>query len=120
MVHFPCGQFPKQRTAILALVRSSSRRQSRFNTGTFTISNLGMFDVAQFDAILPVGQGAILAIGSSKKTVVPIDNAVLGVGVVKQMTVTITCDHRHISGADAAKFLNDLKAFIEAPKSLTK
>ena len=77
-----------------------------------------MFDVAQFDAILPPGQGSILAIGSSKKTVVPMDNALLGVGVVKQMTVTITCDHRHISGADAAKFLADLKTIIEAPKVL--
>jgi len=79
-----------------------------------------MFDVAQFDAILPVGQGSILAIGSSKKTIVPLDNAVMGMGIVKQMTVTITCDHRIISGADAAKFLNDLKLVIENPTPLAK
>lgn len=74
--------------------------------GTFTISNLGMFGVAQFDAILPPGTGSILAIAASTPKVVQLKNGHFG--VQKSMTVTITCDHRHIYGADAAEFLKDL------------
>ena len=74
--------------------------------GTFTISNLGMFGVAQFDAILPPGTGSILAIAASTPKVVQLKNGHFG--VQKYMTVTITCDHRHIYGADAAEFLKDL------------
>jgi pyruvate dehydrogenase E2 component (dihydrolipoamide acetyltransferase) len=74
--------------------------------GTFTISNLGMFGVAQFDAILPPGTGSILAIAASTPKVVQLKSGHFG--VQKSMTVTITCDHRHIYGADAAEFLKDL------------
>jgi hypothetical protein len=74
--------------------------------GTFTISNLGMFGVAQFDAILPPGTGSILAIAASTPKVVQLKTGHFG--VQKSMTVTITCDHRHIYGADAAEFLKDL------------
>jgi pyruvate dehydrogenase E2 component (dihydrolipoamide acetyltransferase) len=74
--------------------------------GTFTISNLGMFGVSQFDAILPPNTGSILAISASLPKVVPLSSGYLG--VKKSMMVTITCDHRHIYGADAANFLKDL------------
>ncbi len=70
-----------------------------------------MFGVSEFGAILPPGMGAILAIGSSIPTVVP--NADGGTKVVKEMTVTITCDHRHIYGADAALFLKSLGELLE-------
>ncbi len=75
-------------------------------SGTFTISNLGMFGVQQFDAILPPGTGSILAIAAALPRVVQQKNGHFG--VQKSMTVTITCDHRHIYGADAAEFLKDL------------
>jgi len=84
-----------------------------YNSGTFTISNLGMFGVSQFDAILPPGQGSILAIGGTQEAVVPDKQAVLGLKVVKQMTVTLTCDHRQIYGADAALFLKALANIME-------
>lgn len=74
--------------------------------GTFTISNLGMFGVQQFDAILPKEMGCILAIASATPKVVQLKNGHFG--VQKTMTVTVTCDHRHIYGADAAMFLKDL------------
>lgn len=74
--------------------------------GTFTISNLGMFGVTEFGAILPPGTGSILAISASTPKVVQLKNGYLG--VQKSMIVTITCDHRHIYGADAAEFLKDL------------
>lgn len=114
------GDLSKLWKELVGKAKAKTLSPDEYTTGTFTISNLGMFDVAQFDAILPVGQAAILAIGSSKPTVVPMDGALLNVGVVKQMTVTITCDHRIVGGAEAASFLNDLKSAIEAPLGLTK
>ena len=91
---------------------------AEYSSGTFTISNLGMMDVAQFDAILPPGQGAILAIASSKVVPIPMPGAALGVGLQKQMTVTITCDHRIIGGAEAATFLKDFATAVENPAAL--
>ena len=83
--------------------------------GNFTISNLGMFGVDCFDAILPPGQGAILAVGASKPTVVPVNGMI---GVKTLMTVNLTADHRHINGDVAAEFLKTLKAVVEDPKDL--
>lgn len=80
-------------------------------SGTFTISNLGMFGVQQFDAILPHGLGSILSIAASKPRVIMDKDGNLK--TVKVMTVTITCDHRHIYGADAAEFLKDLANLLE-------
>lgn len=65
-----------------------------------------MFGVQQFDAILPPGTGSILAVSAAHPKVVQLKNGHFG--VQKSMTVTITCDHRHIYGADAAEFLRDL------------
>ena len=84
---------------------------AEYSSGTFTISNLGMFGVQQFDAILPPGTGSILAIAASTPKVVQLSNGYYGVR--KSMTVTITCDHRHIYGADAAEFLKDLADLLE-------
>jgi pyruvate dehydrogenase E2 component (dihydrolipoamide acetyltransferase) len=84
---------------------------AEYSSGTFTISNLGMFGVSQFDAILPPGTGSILAIAASTPKVVQQPNGYFGVR--KSMTVTITCDHRHIYGADAAQFLKDLADLLE-------
>ena len=84
---------------------------AEYSSGTFTISNLGMFGVQQFDAILPPGTGSILAIVASTPKVIQTKDGKLT--VQKSMTVTITCDHRHIYGADAAEFLKDLAELIE-------
>lgn len=84
---------------------------AEYNSGTFYISNLGMFGVHQFDAILPAGVGSILSIAGSKPKVVQQKNGYFG--VKKTMMVTLTCDHRHIYGADAAEFLKDLADIIE-------
>jgi len=82
-----------------------------FTTGTFTVSNLGMFGVSSFVSILPPNTGAIMAVAASTPTAVLQKNGMMG--MVKMMTVTVTCDHRHIYGADAAKFLQDLADIIE-------
>ncbi len=103
------------------LVERSRLKQlqpQEYNSGTFTLSNLGMFGVDRFDAILPPGQGSILAIGASRPQVVATDDGLMGVR--RQMQVNITCDHRIIYGADAAAFLQDLAKLIETePQSLT-
>ncbi|CAM9923557.1 unnamed protein product, partial [Hapterophycus canaliculatus] len=67
--------------------------------------------VSEFAAILPSNMGAILAIGGSLPTVVQKEDG--SIGTVKEMTVTITCDHRHIYGADAAMFLGGLADLME-------
>lgn len=97
--------------------RAKKLAPDEFTTGTFTISNLGMFGVDSFDAILPVGTAAILAVGGSKPTVVANSDGLIG--VKKQMTVNITCDHRIVYGAHAAEFLKTLKGVIENPDQLT-
>ncbi|MGB3193362.1 MAG: dihydrolipoamide acetyltransferase family protein [Limnoraphis sp.] len=98
--------------------RAKQLQPDEYNSGTFTLSNLGMFGVDRFDAILPPGQGSILAIGASRPQVVATDDGMMG--VKRQMQVNITCDHRIIYGADAAAFLQDLATLIETnPQSLT-
>jgi pyruvate dehydrogenase E2 component (dihydrolipoamide acetyltransferase) len=80
--------------------------------GTFTISNLGMFGVEEFVAVLNPPQVAILAVGAVKETPVVVDGAV---DVAPLMHVTLTCDHRAIDGADGAEFLRTLVALVEQP-----
>lgn len=98
--------------------RAKQLQPDEYSTGTFTLSNLGMFGVSSFTAILPPGQGSILAIGGTGPAVVANKDGLFG--VKNQMNVTITCDHRIIYGADAAAFLKDLANLIENdPHSLT-
>lgn len=91
--------------------RAKQLQPEEYSSGTFTLSNLGMFGVDRFDAILPPGQGAILAIGAARPQVVATSDGMLG--VKQQMQVNITCDHRIIYGAHAAAFLQDLAKLIE-------
>ncbi|MEA5462282.1 dihydrolipoamide acetyltransferase family protein [Leptothoe sp. PORK10 BA2] len=103
---------------LVARSRSKQLKPEEYTTGTFTLSNLGMYGVNSFDAILPPGTGSILAIGGAKPTVVADANGMFG--IKKQMVVNITCDHRIIYGADGAAFLKDLADLIENnPQSLT-
>ncbi len=83
--------------------------------GTFTVSNLGMFDVTQFVAIITPPQSSILAVGSTIPTPVIRDGEI----VVRQlMNVTISVDHRVSDGATAAKFLQELKVLLQNPLKL--
>jgi pyruvate dehydrogenase E2 component (dihydrolipoamide acetyltransferase) len=91
--------------------RTKQLQPAEYSSGTFTISNLGMFGVDKFDAILPPGTGAILAIGASRATVAA--NSDGSIAVRPQMQVNMTADHRIIYGADAAAFLQDLAKLIE-------
>lgn len=97
--------------------RAKQLQPHEYNSGTFTLSNLGMFGVDRFDAILPPGQGAIMAVGASKPTVVA--NADGFFSVKNKMLVNVTADHRIVYGADLASFLQTFSKIIENPESLT-
>ena len=102
---------------LVARARSKQLKPEEYSTGTFTLSNLGMFGVDRFDAILPPGTGAILAVAASRPTVVAGKDG--SIAVKRQMQVNLTCDHRVVYGAHAAAFLKDLAELIEtAPESL--
>lgn len=97
--------------------RAKKLQPPEYNSGTFMISNLGMFGVDRFDAVLSPGQGAIMAIGAARPQVVATTDGMFG--VKRQMQVNLTCDHRVIYGAHAAAFLQDLAQVIETnPESL--
>ncbi|XP_039117152.1 dihydrolipoyllysine-residue acetyltransferase component 5 of pyruvate dehydrogenase complex, chloroplastic [Dioscorea cayenensis subsp. rotundata] len=97
--------------------RAKQLQTHEYSLGTFTLSNLGMFGVDRFDAILPTGTGAIMAVGASQPTVVATKDG--RIGMKNQMQVNITADHRVIYGADLAAFLQTLAKIIEDPKDLT-
>jgi pyruvate dehydrogenase E2 component (dihydrolipoamide acetyltransferase) len=102
---------------LVSRARAKQLKPEEYSTGTFTLSNLGMFGVDRFDAILPPGTGAILAVAASRPTVIAGKDGSLRVG--SQMQVNLTCDHRVIYGAHAAAFLMDLARLIETnPESL--
>ena len=85
--------------------------------GTFTVSNLGMFGVRSFTAIIDPPQVAILAVGSVRRA--PVEDAHGGVVFRDLMTATLTCDHRVVYGADGAQFLSRLRELLERPLALT-
>ena len=102
---------------LVARSRAKQLKPEEYSTGTFTLSNLGMFGVDRFDAILPPGTGAILAVAASRPTVVAGKDG--SISVKPQMQVNLTCDHRVIYGAHGAAFLKDLAQLIETnPESL--
>jgi pyruvate dehydrogenase E2 component (dihydrolipoamide acetyltransferase) len=110
-------ELARQWADLVARARSKQLQPDEYSTGTFTLSNLGMFGVDRFDAILPPGTGAILAVAASRPTVVAGKDG--SFRVASQMQVNLTCDHRVIYGADAAAFLKDLAQLIETnPESL--
>ncbi|MEN9225185.1 MAG: dihydrolipoamide acetyltransferase family protein [Thermostichus sp. DRC_bins_24] len=99
--------------------RQKQLQPEEYNSGTFTLSNLGMFGVDRFDAILPPNQGSILAIGASRPTVVATPEkakelrSAYAIAIKSQMQVNLTCDHRVIYGSHAAAFLQDLAQLLE-------
>jgi len=92
--------------------REGKLKATDLDEGTFTISNLGMFGVEQFIAVLNPPQAAILAVGATEDRPVAVDGEVV---VRPMMTVTLTVDHRAVDGAPAADFLRSVKAFLEDP-----
>jgi pyruvate dehydrogenase E2 component (dihydrolipoamide acetyltransferase) len=100
------------RAAVVDRARAGKLQQSDLEGGTFTISNLGMYGIERFIAVLNPPQAAILAVGSIEERVVPVDGQP---AVRSRMELTLTCDHRAVDGATGAEFLRDVKTFLEEP-----
>jgi pyruvate dehydrogenase E2 component (dihydrolipoamide acetyltransferase) len=100
------------RADVVTRARDNKLRQEDLDGGTFTISNLGMFGVEQFVAVLNPPQAAILAVGAIESKAVPTET---GFEARPLITLTLTCDHRSLDGATAADFLRTVKAFLEEP-----
>ncbi len=96
---------------LVSRARNKQLQPDEYTTGTFTLSNLGMYGVDRFDAILPPGTGAILAVAASRPVVAASKDG--SISVKRQMQVNLTADHRVIYGADGAAFLRDLADLIE-------
>ncbi|MEZ5656402.1 MAG: dihydrolipoamide acetyltransferase family protein [Sphingobium sp.] len=102
--------------ALAAKARSGKLAAEEFQGGSFSISNLGMYGIDQFDAIINPPQGAILAVGAGIRQPVEIGHA-LAFATVAEMS--LSCDHRAIDGAVGAEFMRTLKGLIEEPSQLT-
>jgi pyruvate dehydrogenase E2 component (dihydrolipoamide acetyltransferase) len=106
------AQIAHVRGDLVSRARDNKLRGDDLEGGTFTISNLGMYDVDQFIAVLNPPQASILAVGQTRDMVVPRGS---DLKVLPVMTMTITCDHRAVDGATGAEFLKTVKAFLQDP-----
>lgn len=101
--------------SLITKARAGMLKPEEFQGGTFSVLNLGMLGVRQFDAIINPPQGAILAIGAGEPRAVVRDGQIV---VRHQLTVSLSCDHRVIDGASGAAFLQALKRLVETPTLL--
>jgi pyruvate dehydrogenase E2 component (dihydrolipoamide acetyltransferase) len=104
-----------QRRDVAERARAGKLRPADIADATFTISNLGMYHVDQFTAIITPPQAAILAVGSIADRVVAVEGKP---AVLAMMTLTLSCDHRAADGARAAMFLNDLAEGVREPSKV--
>jgi pyruvate dehydrogenase E2 component (dihydrolipoamide acetyltransferase) len=109
------GEIAAQRSDLTERARGGKLRPSDLADGTFTISNLGMFDVDAFTAIIVPPQAAILAVGRIADRVVPIDGRP---GIRPMFTLSLSSDHRVVDGVRAAEFMRDLASAIVSPHPL--
>uniref|UniRef100_A0A8D2BRF6 Acetyltransferase component of pyruvate dehydrogenase complex n=1 Tax=Sus scrofa TaxID=9823 RepID=A0A8D2BRF6_PIG len=94
--------------------REGKLQPHEFQGGTFTISNLGMFGIKNFSAIINPPQACILAVGASEDRLFPADNE-KGFDVASMMSVTLSCDHRVVDGAVGAQWLAEFRKYLEKP-----
>uniref|UniRef100_A0A7N8WYS8 Acetyltransferase component of pyruvate dehydrogenase complex n=1 Tax=Mastacembelus armatus TaxID=205130 RepID=A0A7N8WYS8_9TELE len=104
-------------SALAAKAREGKLQPHEFQGGTFTISNLGMFGIKNFSAIINPPQACILAVGGSEKRLLPADNE-KGFDVASMMSVTLSCDHRVVDGAVGAQWLAEFRKFLEKPVTM--
>ena len=93
--------------------RARKLKPGEYQGGASANSNLGMYGVREFSAIINPPHATILAVGSTRRA--PIETAGGGVGFISQLTVTLSCDHRTIDGTLGAELVNAFKALIEDP-----
>ncbi|XP_048122479.1 dihydrolipoyllysine-residue acetyltransferase component of pyruvate dehydrogenase complex, mitochondrial-like [Alosa alosa] len=107
----------KDVSTLATKARDGKLQPHEFQGGTFTISNLGMFGVKNFSAIINPPQACILAVGGSEKRLLPADNE-KGFDVASMMSVTLSCDHRVVDGAVGAQWLAEFRKFLERPVTM--
>jgi pyruvate dehydrogenase E2 component (dihydrolipoamide acetyltransferase) len=109
------GEIATQRKDLIERAQNKKLKPNDIANGTFTLSNLGMYNMDAFNAIVNTPQAAILAVGRIAERVIALN----GQAVVRPMLVlTLSCDHRVVDGARGAKFLDDLANLIEDPWGL--
>jgi pyruvate dehydrogenase E2 component (dihydrolipoamide acetyltransferase) len=101
--------------AVAAKVRDGSVTPPELSGGTFTVSNLGMFGIDEFDAVINMGQAAILAVGAIREVPAVRDGEIVPARLMK---ATLSCDHRILYGAEGAEFLARVRQLLEEPVSL--
>jgi pyruvate dehydrogenase E2 component (dihydrolipoamide acetyltransferase) len=106
------AEIAQARADVVERARGGKLQNADLENGTFTISNLGMYGVERFIAVLNPPQAAILAVGAIEERAVVSDGEVV---TQPRMELTLSCDHRAVDGATASQFLADVKAFLEEP-----
>jgi pyruvate dehydrogenase E2 component (dihydrolipoamide acetyltransferase) len=110
------GEIARETRALAERVRGGTVTPPELSGGTFTVSNLGMYGIASFTAIVNPPQAAILAVGSVESRAVVRDGQIAS---RHTMSITLACDHRILYGADAAVFLGRVRELLEEPAALT-
>jgi pyruvate dehydrogenase E2 component (dihydrolipoamide acetyltransferase) len=108
-------QIAAETRALAAKVRDGSVTPPELSGGTFTVSNLGMYGIDSFEAVINMGQAAILSVGAIREAPAVRDGQLVPAQLMK---ATIACDHRILYGADAAEFLSRIRERLEHPLSL--
>ena len=111
----PVTQISREIRALAERAQAGQLTAADVEGGTFTVSNLGMFGIESFDAVINPPQAAILAVGAAVDRAVGIDGVM---SLRPMMGLTLSCDHRAIDGAVGARYLSALKALIEEPITL--
>ncbi len=110
------GEIARETRTLAERVRAGTITPPELGGGTFTVSNLGMYGIRSFTAIVNPPQAGILSVGSLEPRAVVRDGAVVA---RHTMAVTLACDHRILYGADAARFLARVRELLEEPAALT-
>ena len=111
------SEIAMQRSDLIERAHQKKLRPADISGGTFTLTNLGMYKVDAFDAIVNTPQAAILSVGRIADRVVPLDGQIV---IRPMMVLTLSLDHRVVDGARAAQFLDDLAQLIEDPWGLLR
>ncbi|KAK3873484.1 hypothetical protein Pcinc_021514 [Petrolisthes cinctipes] len=104
--------------ALAARAREGRLQPHEFQGGTFSVSNLGMFGVKNFSAIINPPQSCILAVGATEKRIIVDEQAELGYRPAQVMSVTLSCDHRTVDGAVGAQWLAAFKNLLQKPSTM--
>lgn len=111
----PVAEISTETRRLAARVREGNITPPELAGGTFTVSNLGMFGITGFNAVINPGQAAILAVGAAETRIA---TGALGIKEHQIIELTLSCDHRILYGADAAEFLTTIRDGLEAPAAL--